>query len=434
MNPFAHRPSPIVAGFRNFKEIYPVSYNKNDVDPYTRCRIILMNGTEFEANWFSHNFSRHVTDNDLRRDLAMTRYVEKQQQLKISLLKPCNENQLEHTIGYEQLAVDLTAELAKREPDCYVKKALDFALLEDFDHLYRYANQLEMEQGLRAERLVGRYTEIMPGRPTIAHHRCPLDNVKHHINSKKAAKQTVLATLIITAAEQQTMNYYMNVATFATNDAARRLYEEIALVEEEHVTQYGCLTDSSATWLEMLLWHEYTECYLYWSCLMTETDSRIKCIWEEHLEMEIAHLHRAAELLQKYEGKSWQQVIPDGTFPAPLSLHENVSYLRNVLGSTVQFTGHREDYERVERLPEDADFFTFQKRVAPSPDMVPSHCVIDTHIRRMGKDYRFETGPNPVCELRNRCVDNTEVGRVKKAADSTCFTCNSDAPSAKREM
>ena len=104
---------------------------------------------------------------------------------------------MEHTIGYEQLAVDLTAELAKRESDCYVKKALDFALLEDFDHLYRYSNQLEMEQGIIAERLVGRYTEIMPGRPTIAHHRFPKDNVRRGINSKTADKQTVLSTLII---------------------------------------------------------------------------------------------------------------------------------------------------------------------------------------------------------------------------------------------
>jgi len=37
------------------------------------------------------------------------------------------------------VAVDLTANLAKNEPDSYVKQTLDFALLEDFDHLYRYA-------------------------------------------------------------------------------------------------------------------------------------------------------------------------------------------------------------------------------------------------------------------------------------------------------
>jgi len=425
MNPFSERPMRSVTGsFRNFKQLYPTPYNKHEVDPYTKTRIILMNGTEFEANWFSHQFTRHTNNTDLRRELALTRMVEKQQQQVLAMLKPCNETPLEHTIGYEQLAVDLTAELAKREKDCYVKKALDFALLEDFDHLYRYANQLEMEQGVRAERLVGRYTEIMPGRPTIAHHRFPMDNVKRGINAKKADKQTVLNTMIITAAEQQTMNYYMNISNFATNDAARRLYEEIALVEEEHVTQYGCLMDPTATFLEMLLWHEYNECYLYWSCYKTETDKYVKCIWEEHLDMEIAHLHKAAELLKKYEGKEWQQVIPSGEFPAPICLHENIEYVRCVLGSTVQFTGCGEDYAKIEDLSENADFFTYQKIMIPTPGIVQSHCVIDNHIKRMGKDYRFEVAPNPVCGLRDRTCDNVCVGRVKNAAESTDFCCN----------
>ena len=424
MNPFVHKPTPVFSSIQNFEQIYPQSYNKNEVDPYTKTRIILMNGTEFEANWFSHNFARHVTDNNLRRELALTRYVEKQQQLKISLLKPCNESPLEHTIGYEQLAVDLTAELAKREKDCDVKKALDFALLEDFDHLYRYADLLEMEQGIRAEKLVGRYTEIMPGRPTIAHHRCPLDNVKRNINSRTADKQTVLNTMIITAAEQQTMNYYMNITNLATNDLARKLYQEIALVEEEHVTQYESLMDSCATWLEMLLWHEYTECYLYWSCFMTETDRCIKALWEENLEIEIGHLHKAVELLQKYDHKDWQEVIPDGKFPEPISLHENIDYVRDILGSTVQFTGCREGYIKLEELPADADFFTFQKRLIPCVDIVPSHRVINTHIRRYGRDYRFEVAPNPIPALRDRCRDNTDVGRVPCAAQSTEFKCN----------
>ena len=115
MNPFNEKSQPIENALQNWKELYPKPYNKCEVDPYTKTRIILMNGTEFESNWFSHQFARHVTDNDLRRDLALSREVEKQQQLKISLLKPIDETPLEHTIGYEQLAVDLTAELAKRE-------------------------------------------------------------------------------------------------------------------------------------------------------------------------------------------------------------------------------------------------------------------------------------------------------------------------------
>lgn len=424
MNPFKEKPINLVNSFRNWKQLYPKPYDKNKIDPYTKARIILMNGTEFEANWFSHNFARHTTNNDLRRELALTRSIEKQQQIFLSLLKPANESILEHTISYEQLAVDLTAELAKRETDCYVKKALDFALLEDFDHLYRFSNLLEMEQGIKAEKLVGRYTEIMPGRPTIAHHRFNVDNVKRPLNSKKSDKQSVLNTMIITAAEQQTMNYYMNVTNLVKSDLARKLYEEISQVEEEHVTQYESLMDSGATWLEMLLWHEYTECYLYWSCFLTETDPYVKSIWEEHLKMEIAHLHKACELLEKYENKSWQEVIPDGEFPEPISLHENIEYVRNILNNTVQFTGDFEEYININQLPKDSNFFKYQNIINPSTEIVPSHIVIDSHIKAYGQDYRFEVAPNPVEQLRNRRRDNTSVGRVPNEAYSSDFSCN----------
>ena len=420
MNPFKEKPQALEKAFENWKKTYPVSYDKNETDPYTKTRIILMNGTEFEANWCSHEFARQVCDNDLKRDLALVRATEKRQQLKNSLLKPADETVLEHTIGYEQLAVDLTAELAKRTADAYVKKALDFALLEDFDHLYRYANVLEWEQGIHAERLVGCYTEIMPGRPTIAHHRYPTDNVRRGIDAN-ADLFTSLATMIITAAEQQTMNYYMNVSTFANTDLSRRLYQEIALVEEEHVTQYESLMNADLTWAEMLLWHEYAECYLYWSCYMTETHARIREYWEENLQLEIAHLHKAAEILKKYDKKEWQQVIADGTFPEPLSLHENIEYVRSVLKNTVQYTAVGEEYENVDNLPERAPFFAFQKKINPSPKDTPSHMVIGSYIGKNKKDYRWCTKPNPVKELQDTSTDNTDVGRTPGAAKSAGF-------------
>ena len=105
-NPFMEKPVPIEETFLNWNKLYPIPYCKETVDPYTKCRIILMNGTEFEAQWFSRNFSRHCCDNDLRRELAMVRRVEQQQQKRISCLKPKDETILEHTISYEQLAVD----------------------------------------------------------------------------------------------------------------------------------------------------------------------------------------------------------------------------------------------------------------------------------------------------------------------------------------
>ena len=136
-NPFDEKPIPVDKWFMDWNTMYPCPYNKETVNPYTKCRIVLMNGTEFEAQWFSRNFSRHCNDNDLRRELALVRRSEQQQQKRISCLKPKNETILEHTITYEQLAVDLTSVLAKQESDCNVKNALNFALLEDFDQIGR---------------------------------------------------------------------------------------------------------------------------------------------------------------------------------------------------------------------------------------------------------------------------------------------------------
>ena len=421
MNPFKEKVAPVASYLESFKDIYPKPYDKNATDPYTKTRIILAAGAEYEANWFSHQMHRHIANTDLRREIALARFVEKQQQQKISCLKPVDETVLETTITYEQLAVDLTAEMAQREENFYVKKALDFALLEDFDHLYRYASLLDMDQGVHAERLVGGYTEITPARPTVAHHRHPWDNVKHDTDGKVSSVQTILNTMIITAAEQQTMNYYMNQSAFYVNDLGRRLYEEICLVEEEHVTQYGALIDTSHDWLECMLWHEYVECYVYWSNYMTECDSRIKKLWERCLEAEISHLHGAVKLLKKYGKKDWSEVIPGGEFPAPLSLHSNVDYVREIIANTVQYTGKMEDYEDVAKLPENARFYEYNKAITAPVRSMPSHEVITTYQAGHETDYRHEVSEHPIRALRDRKKDNVKVGISPTAAKSTGF-------------
>ena len=414
MNPFELKPQKIETLFMDWQDMSPIPYDSREADPYTKTRVILMNGTEFEAVWFSHQFTRHCADNDLRRALALMRRQEQQQQKLIGALKPLDEDILVHTISYEQLAIDLTAALAKREDNPYVKEALDFALLEDFDHLYRYADLMSFDSHMHAEDLVGRYTEIMPGRPTIAHHRHPYDSVNYPILSQSASPVTRLCAAIITAAEQQTMNYYMNVAPFYPKEYGRRLYREIGMVEEQHVTHYGSLIDPNPTWLECLLNHQYAECFLYWSTMETETDRRVRDIWSRLFDMEVSHLHRAAELLMTYEGRPWQDVLPDGTFPAPLKLESNIDYVRDILKHTVSLTADRESWTPVDQLPEDADFFRYQAGVNGNTETVESHDIIERVIERDGLDYRFETKENPVKALRDRKRDNTELGRESR--------------------
>jgi len=414
MNPFLMKPQMKEKDLLllEWRKLWPKPYDKHTVDPYTRTRVILMNGTEFENVWFTHQYNRHTDNNELRRQLALLRRSEQQQQKRLCHLKPPEETVLEHTIGYEQLAVDLTAHLAKRVSDAGLKNALDFALLEDFDHLYRYADLLDMESGVKAEKLVGHYTEIMPGRPTIAHHRHPFDSVRYAIEKPCPPVFDVLAANIITAAEQQTMNYYMNIAATYPDPCGKKLYQEIGMIEEQHVTHYGSLLNPCMTWLENLLWHQYAECFLYYSCHALETDASIRDEWAFMLEQELVHLHMAAEMLRKYEGKEWQQVIPNGEFPAPLRLESNIPYVRGVLQNTVHNTALRENYVSACTLPENADFFVYQNTVNKNTQDVLSHRVIENYIAKYGKDYRFEIAENPIPELRDRERDNTAVGRT----------------------
>ena len=48
-NPFCEKPKKTDSIFMDWKELAPKPYDKNATDPYTKARIILMNGTEFEA-------------------------------------------------------------------------------------------------------------------------------------------------------------------------------------------------------------------------------------------------------------------------------------------------------------------------------------------------------------------------------------------------
>ncbi|MEG2769430.1 MAG: hypothetical protein RR902_01290 [Oscillospiraceae bacterium] len=415
MNPFKQKSKSVEDGIVDWKTMASKPYNKNTVDPYTKLRIILCNGAEFESVWFQHQFMRHCQNDDLRRELAMLRRVEQQQQKRIGSMKPLNETILETTIGYEMLAVDLTSALAKQEKCALVKKALDFALLEDFDHLYRYSNLLEGERGIKAEKLVGKYVEIMPGRPTISEHRYPFDDVRPCV-SKDADLLTKVNIGIITAAEQQTMNYYMNIGAFYDTEAGRSLYAEIAMIEEQHVSHYGSLINTDTTWLEGLLMHEYTECYLYYSCFSTETCEKTKALWEQLYEQELSHLKKAAELLEKYEKKQVEQVIPKADFPKLLKLEPSKEYVREVMQST-RLTSKRDDYINVAKLEKDDEFFKFQDTVNPTADITPSHKVIKNYIEKNKKDYRYAEAPHPINALDCRTKDNISVARCKEGAE-----------------
>lgn len=400
-NPLEEKGIPLDQQARNWRELTEYTYDKQAVDPYTRCRIITMNGVEVDAALFKHNMARSIADQEIRQKLAVSRRIEQQQQKKVNGLIPANEHTLEVTIGYEQVAVDLTAWLAQNEPDPYVKAALDFALLEDFDHLYRYSNILDLKKNgyLKPEAIVGKLTEIMPGRPTAVEHRHPKDGVRRWVDFSTAAPQTIMNIMTIVAGEQQTMNFYMNVNNRAEDETLRGLYNEIGMVEEQHVTHYGSLLDPTCSWLKCAVMHELHEVYLYHSFAQQEVDPKVKKIWELHRDMEIGHLHDAMEMYKKAAGKDPAEFLPK-RLPKPTTFQSNIPYVRKVLEDQIMLTTKDTDYVNVKELPKDYRYF--QWRSAVNGDWVPSNEAIQEHIAKQGEDYRFMTAEYPLPAYRDR--------------------------------
>ncbi|MEU5865138.1 hypothetical protein ABZ815_28500 [Nonomuraea sp. NPDC047529] len=389
-DPLQERGIPLDEQLRNWRELDVPPIDPDHVDPYTRCRIITMNGIETEAILFSHQLARHCTDLELKRQLARVRYIEAQQQKVVNWLLPGVSSVLETTIAYEQVAVDLTAWVARMEPDPYLTQAYQFGVLEDFDHLYRYANLYEMIEHRKAEKIVDGVTEVMPGRPTYLHHRDPVDNVREPYDRHRTEPLSKLHALTVMAAEQQTMNYYMNVGPMAMEPIARRLYQEIGMVEEEHVTHYESLVDPGESWWEMLLNHEYNECYLYHSFMETESDPKVKAVWELHLNMEIEHLRLACELFKRFDGRDPDQVLAP-ELPPPVTFEPNKAYLRELLATQIDCTTLGTGY-----VQEAHERFSRMQEAVMGGEKPASEQVIDDNRAVSGREYRLETeGPHP---------------------------------------
>ena len=398
-NPLEETGMPVADQFRNWRELNIDPFDTQEVHPYTRTRVILMNGIEVESIMFSHQFARHTDHVELTQALARNRRVDAQQQKLVNGLNPGDQSPLETTIGYEQVAVDLTAWLARHEPDPDLKQALDFALLEDFDHLYRYANLYEMMGGRHAEELTGELTEIMPGRPTEKHHRHPDDMVKGHFDTHTVDPLSRLHVMTIVAAEQQTMNYYMNHNAEQMEPIARALYNEIAQVEEEHVSHYESLIDPLDSWLSRWVFHEYNEVYLYWSMMQNEVDPRIKNVWETHCNMEIGQLRVAAEWLERLEGRDAAEILPPEMPDTPVTFEPNKEYVRSILSDQLLLRTDRLHYVQESELADDHRFFEYQETV--NGDHIPSEEVVRMAREKLGQEYRNQTaGEHPIADLR----------------------------------
>ena len=356
----------------SWKDLVAAPISKLDDDAFTRVRIILMNGLELDALRTKQVALR--MNREARVELAQLMRAEQQQATAVNWLIGADHSPLETTIAYEQVAIEVTASVAQLEPDSYQAQGYRYALLEDFDHLYRYSALLDRLEGKDANNIVQGYTDIVPGRPTVVHHRAPEHDLLRPYE-RNAALATKLHAITLTGGEYQTHDYYMNIGPLFADPLARQLYAEIASVESQHITHYGSMINPDESQLEKLLLAEACEVWNYAACVEQETNPRIKAIWERFLDYELGHFHVALRLFKDTERRDPQEVLGDGRLPPGIEFKGHREFLKETIAKETSL--RKDGTEFVSEEQEGPSSLEYRDTV--NADGSPSTAVSETY-------------------------------------------------------
>lgn len=393
MNPYNEPPRRVGSSLKSWRGLLPAPARR--IDALGRARLTLAAALESEAQGALSALAGE-TDSETLRGASLIARVDLEQEISLAALFP-RARACEALLTALFMYAELLSAAAQAEPDARARAAMDFLLPEACDMLYRVANLMSLVYGLSADVILCGQAEVLPGRPCVAAHRHPFDDV--HAPLADLRPQTLLSLTLLRAAARYTA--HTATGAMASRSAKERaLCAELTLLLSAHAVQWLSLLGEGGA----LPRHEYAECYLYYSLLAQETDARLHDLYSRSLEAELAHLQKAAALCP---GRA---PFPHADFPAPLWLRASKGYIRDALrlvGATVR----RGETLPVGALPGGADFFRYQAWMNFDEQAVPSHAVVLAHIQKTGADYRVQIAPHPVETLRCRTADSCHVGR-----------------------
>src|SRR5690625_7158049 len=86
--------------------------------------------------------------------------------------------------------------------------------------------------------------------------------------------------------------------------------------------------------LEKWLLYEANEAYNYYSFVQSESNPRIKAIWERFLDYELGHLEVVKNLSKKYERRDPAEILPE-TMPDPIPFESQRTFVRTTLENEI---------------------------------------------------------------------------------------------------
>lgn len=343
---------PIDKQYRCWSDFTIEPYNKREVDAFTRGRIYTMGALESSSIDHNHTFTQFTTNEEIRNTLAMIRRAEHQQHQTLCALIPGDETPMERTIAWEQTMVELTAYCARSESDPYTKQVFNYTLLEDFDHLYRFCELMDLVERRDPNEILQYRTEIHWGRACSEGHLFPTDTVKHSTNRRQVSPLTTFHILTLMAVKQRKHEFYTFNCNQYTHQLARQMFSEICEIEEQHNTMFRTLFDPTTNFLELELLNHTNEAFNYYNFSQDETDPRIRRIWSDHYYMELEHIRLVSDLIQRFDGRQATDVI-SSHFPEAIRFTSNKDYISWVLGTQVGLRSFGTEFSTRENLPGD---------------------------------------------------------------------------------
>jgi hemerythrin HHE cation binding domain-containing protein len=326
-DPLDHPGIPVDRHGRHWREFDVEPVDTRATDPYTRCRISMMAAVEANAEHFDRRFASRVQSAEARRSVGSLGEATAERRQHLAAVRAPAGSAAEETIDRERAAFDMAGWAARneREPDrsaAYRQQA--------WQHLKRLRSWAEL--GARAHlpwaaQIAAEVNRLWPPQATApARGWTPSSPVTQPLS--------LLHDWMVQATSRSAAGY-----------------------RSEPLEGGG--------W-ETLVLHESANCYLYYGFMAEEDDRRLRPMWELHLQMQLAHLRAASDLLRRYRGRDPEEVIGEG-LPEPVRLRTDRSLIwvhepdRPERGRAARRRRHRSrDQERPDPAPDVLELLTSQ--------------------------------------------------------------------------
>ncbi|GIF02731.1 hemerythrin domain-containing protein [Actinoplanes siamensis] len=278
-DPLDHPGIPVDHHGRHWHEFDVEPVDTRGTDPSTLRRIGMVAAVEANAEHFDRQFANRVADADARRSVSNLGDATAERRQHIAGVRAPARSAGEDAIDRERAAFDMAGWAARNEHEPDRSSAYRQQAWQHLERLRRYAQVGDRAHLPWADQVADEVDGVWPPRATApARGRTP--------SAPAMQPLSLLHDWMVQAADRWAAGYP---------------------------------PESLEGGWEALVVHESASCYLYYAFMAEEDDRRLRPMWELHLQMQLAHLRAASDLLRRYSGRDSQEVIGEG-LPEPVTL------------------------------------------------------------------------------------------------------------------